>query len=137
MGPGMTKSSTKPRTKSVLLVGHCNTDSATLRRAILKADASAEVIRITSQQQLLEQLARGIDLVLVNRLLSRSYDSDEGVDLIATLASDWPRVRFMMISNYDETQAAAQQVGGVRGFGKRDTSSPEVIQLLTNALNGR
>ncbi len=120
----------------VLLVGHCGADGSYLKMAIRRALPQAQTVVVDDEKELAAQLADGPALVLVNRLLDYGYADSEGVSLIARYAGRFPDARFMMVSNYDDAQAQAEQAGGVRGFGKRELGTTRVTQLLADAFAG-
>jgi CheY-like chemotaxis protein len=73
------------------------------------------------------------DLVLVNRIFD--LDGDAGLDFIRTARAAHPDVPFMLVSNYDDAQAAAVDVGAVRGFGKSALHDAETQSLLAHYLS--
>ena len=120
--------------KKVVLVGHCGADSSFLRMAVQKADRDAKVVVVGDADELKRELADGAPLVLVNRLLEYGYEHQEGVKLIAAWREVNPAARWMMVSNFPDAHQAAEQVGGLPGFGKRDIGSPRVTELLRSAI---
>ena len=56
------------------------------------------------------------------------------VKLIAAWREVNPAARWMMVSNFPDAHQAAEQVGGLPGFGKRDIGSPRVTELLRSAI---
>jgi two-component system, chemotaxis family, chemotaxis protein CheY len=119
--------------KKVLLIGHCGADSSFLKLAVQKVDRAVETVVVHGEEDLQKHLPSAT-LVLVNRLLDYGYDETEGAELIGRLARQWPGVRFMMVSNYEEAHQAAERAGGLRGFGKREIGTPRVTNLLSDAL---
>jgi hypothetical protein len=119
--------------RKILLVGHCGADSSYLKLAVQRADRGADVVVVQGEEDLQRHLPSAA-LVLVNRLLDYGYGETEGAGLIGRLARSWPGVKFMMISNYEDAQLAAERAGGIRGFGKRDIGTPRVTNLLAEAL---
>ena len=84
-----------------------------------------------SAEETLELLRnRAIDLVTVNRKLDRDYS--DGLDVIRQIKSDPEvgQVPVMLVTNYDEHQQTAMEMGAVRGFGKLEIGSPATRELL-------
>ena len=123
-----------PPTPRIALIGHCGPDSSFLRLAIKKAIPTATIIGADDQATLDKTLAEGADLLLVNRLLEAGYTHTEGIPLIQQLRTTHPHLRTMLVSNYEDAQAAAGQAGALPGFGKRDIGSPKVTTLLQAAV---
>ena len=78
---------------------------------------------------------RRYDLVLFNRLIFA--DGSEGMELLRRaraeeLAEDTP---IMLVSNYEEAQAACEAAGGRRGFGKADLGERSTIERLARYLS--
>jgi CheY-like chemotaxis protein len=119
-------------TKHVLSVGQCSADDARLAR-MLAIEADAHLDRAHSAADAEARLAAtAYDLVLVNRIIDG--DGSEGVDFIAR-SKDTTPVPFMLVSDYADAQEAAQAAGALPGFGKGALHTPEVGQLLRQALN--
>ncbi len=114
----------------VLLVGHCGFDSGGLSRAMKRVAKDADVSRVNSDADLDQALASGDAVLLVNRALDGRFDARTGVELIAELAGRAPRPRMMLISNYPDAQAAAEQAGALPGVGKSDLKSEQAQARL-------
>ena len=121
--------------KKVVLVGHCGPDASYLRMAVGSADRGIQVFMADDIEELGALLARGVDLVLLNRELGWGVDQSGGVDVIATLRKTHPQVKTMLVSNYPDAQAAALAAGAEPGFGKREIGSPRVARLIRAALS--
>ena len=120
--------------KRVVLVGHCGPDSSFLRMAVANADRSLQVLSADDQDELNEVLKAGADLLLLNRELPYGFDQTMGVEVIRLLCKQFPNTKMMLVSNYPDAQAAAQQAGAMPGFGKREIGSPRVGQVIRDAL---
>ena|SRR5690242_14379692 len=120
--------------KKVALVGHCGPDSSYLRMAVSKAFRDAKVVAADDDSELKQLLADGVDLLLFNRILDYGFRSDEGVDVIRELRAEYPNLKMMLVSNYEDAQEAAVQAGALPGFGKREIGTPRVSQVLRDAL---
>ncbi len=122
------------RRARVLTVGHCGFDHPQLQRLIERyfnadveqAATAAEAERLLDQQ--------GYDLLLVNRLFDA--DGDSGIDWIRRMKAkaQGQAVKFMLVSNYPEAQAAAQQAGALAGFGKNALGQPGMLHTLSQHL---
>ena len=120
--------------KKVLFVGHCGPDSSYLRMAVTSAVKGTQVLAADTEEELDHALAEKPDLILFNRLLDYGFPESEGVHVIRRLRATHPELRMMLVSNYDDAQAAAVKAGALPGFGKREIGSPRVTDLLKNAL---
>jgi hypothetical protein len=121
--------------KKVVLIGHCGPDNSYLRMAIQSADKSAQVFSVEDAHELEAALEQEAHLLLINRTLSYGFDETEGVELISRLRATHPQVKLMLVSNYEEAQAAAVEAGALPGFGKREIGSPKVMHLIRDALS--
>jgi two-component system chemotaxis response regulator CheY len=121
-------------TKKVALVGHCGPDASYLRSAVSGSVRGASVLMIDEAARLEKALIDGVDLILMNRQLDWGFDTEEGVELIRQLRAKHPNVKFMLISNYPESQQEAVAAGALPGFGKREIGSSRVSELLKSAL---
>ena len=120
--------------KRVVLVGHCGPDASYLRLAVGKALNGASIERADEATELQPLLDQGVDLLLVNRQLDWGFQTTSGIDLIRHLRAKYPRLRFMLISNFPEAQREAMSAGARPGFGKGQLRHPHVAQLLRDAL---
>jgi len=130
-------------TRKVLLIGHCGPDSSYLRMAVRAAAPDALVVAIDNDEELDRTLGVGrqtseekcgVELALVNRSLDFGFNQTSGVELIRALKPAYPAVKFMLVSNYPDAQAAALKAGAIPGFGKRDIGSQVAKQALKSAL---
>ncbi|HUB26855.1 MAG TPA: hypothetical protein VL992_15625, partial [Tepidisphaeraceae bacterium] len=92
--------------KTFLLVGHCGPDGAYLRNTIRTAFDDATILAADDETELEHALAGNVDLVLLNRELLYGFAKPAGVDVIAQLKTNHPKVRTMLVSNYPDAQAA-------------------------------
>jgi len=120
--------------KRVLDVGNCSPDHAAIRDAI-RSNFDALVDRADTAEEAVQMLAeQEYHLVLVNRIFDRNGGS--GLELIALVRSD-PRfgtIPVMLISNYDNYQRQAQELGAVPGFGKLAIESAGTLEKLLQYL---
>jgi hypothetical protein len=120
--------------KTVALIGHCGPDSSYLRSAIAKAMKGVQILSADDDEELSAVLGEKVDLLLFNRELGHGFSQPEGVQCIARLRVAHPSLRMMLDSNYPDAQAAAEGVGALPGFGKREIGTPRVTELLRGAL---
>jgi len=122
-----------PRINRIVLVGHCSFDSASLRHAAQQVPRIAAVEGVNDDAGL-AKVADDASLLLVNRVLDGRFSVDHGVDLIKQLRDNGNETKAMLISNFPDAQAAAEQAGALPGFGKADTHKPETAKKLAAAV---
>ena len=120
-----------PAVTQVGLVGHCGFDSSSLTRLARKVAPEAKVMQVSPKD--LDTLGPDT-LLLVNRTLGGGFDTDRGVDVIQKVAARQDGPRALLISNHDDAQQAAEQVGARPGFGKNDINAPRGEQRLRQAM---
>lgn len=116
---------------NVVLVGHCTPDAYALKNAVRRAAPHARIVMANSDEQLAGLAVPGA-LLLVNRALDGEFRAEDGVALIAGLAS--PRPAAMLISNFPDAQAAAVAAGALPGFGKKEMGAAAVAEKIAAAL---
>lgn len=118
----------------IVLVGHCGPDSWMLKSVAERA-VPGSTVQSAHTRSAAEQSALEADLLLVNRVLDGEFDDSSGIDLIRALR-DLPgrRASLMLVSNYDDAQAAANLVGAMPGFGKSTAGKPETAERLRAAV---
>lgn len=116
--------------KTLVDCGNCGPDFNAIRN-MAKSFFGATVIQTHGPEDTLEVLRkRSIDLVTVNRKLDRDYS--DGLDVIRQIKDD-PEVGavpVMLVTNYDEHQQVAVDLGAVPGFGKLALRDPTTRQRL-------
>ena len=123
-----------PERKRVLDVGNCAPDHAAIR-SMIQGSFSAEVVQAHGLDDTLAALREGrFDLVLVNRKLDRDYS--DGLQVIQAIksASDVPPAPVMMITNYDDHQQKAVDIGAEPGFGKLQLGDETTVERLGRFL---
>jgi len=97
----------------------------------------AKIVLINSENDLKKHLP-SLRVLLVNRILDGRFESEQGVDLIRTVAAqpESPPVS-MLISNFADAQQAAEAAGAKRGFGKSELNSPAASERLQSAFTQR
>jgi DNA-binding NarL/FixJ family response regulator len=121
-------------TKKVVLIGHCGPDSSYLRLAVSRARRDAQVVVVEDQQEMEQAIQRGVDLLLLNRVLDYGFDQTDGAEVIRKLRAAHPELKMMLVSNYADAQADAVAAGALPGFGKRDIGTDRVTNLIREAL---
>lgn len=122
--------------KRIVLVGHCGFDSSTIQDAVQHAAPGVAIEHARSDEEL---KAMGPDsLLLINRQLGWGFGTDSGVDLIREIAEHTGERKpaMMLVSNYDDAQAAAVAAGAQRGFGKSEIGTGRVRDLIRGAVFG-
>ena len=118
----------------IALVGHCGPDSFMLRSAVKYAVKDAEMMMITDDTALSAALSNGVSLLLVNRMLDGNFEVAEGVELIRRLKSTYPDLATMLVSNYADSQQAAETAGARPGFGKSEIGTAKMRTALTGVF---
>lgn len=120
--------------KRVLDVGNCVPDHSSIK-SFLGKHFDCEVLQAHGADDALAALRSGpVDLVLVNRKLDMDYS--DGIEIIRQIKADadLAKVPAMLITNYDEHQQAAMEIGALRGFGKLEFGKPETVAKLQPIL---
>ena len=120
--------------KRIALVGHCGPDSSYLRLTVGRAVKGSSVLMADDDTHLQKIIADGVDLLLLNRVLDYGFAADMGADLIAQLKASHPNLKMMLVSNYEDAQAAAVKAGALPGFGKRELGSSKVAEMIRGAV---
>lgn len=121
--------------KTLVDCGNCGPDYNSIRQ-MANAYFNATVLQTHGAEDTLEVLrTRQVDLVTVNRKLDRDYS--DGVEVIRQIkaAADVSSVPVMLVTNYDEQQQRAMELGAVRGFGKLSLRDEATRELLAPYLS--
>lgn len=121
-------------TKTVVDCGNCGPDFNAIRN-MLKSSFDVKVVQTHGAEDTLEFLrANDVVLVTVNRKLDRDYS--DGLEVIRLLKADsqTASVPVMLITNYDEHQQAAMELGALQGFGKLSLNEPQTHDRLQAVL---
>jgi two-component system chemotaxis response regulator CheY len=120
--------------KKVLDVGQCDYDHGNISR-LLQSHFRVAVDRAHTPGDALARLASiRYDLVLLNRVFD--HDGSAGLDLLRQLKND-DRLRHlpvMLITNYEDVQEQAVELGALPGFGKADLHDQRTLERLRGAL---
>lgn len=116
--------------KTLLDCGNCPPDFNAIR-GMVEREFGAIVLQSHALQDTLAILRqRPVDLVTINRKLDHDYS--DGLEVAKAIKAD-PQLQsipVMLVTNYEEYQAAAIEVGCVRGFGKLAIGSVATRGLL-------
>lgn len=117
----------------VLSVGQCGFDNSNLRN-YFASEFNADVTAVDDAAELTAELAREkYDLVLVNRIFDLGGES--GLEVISDLLQNGsPRPKTMLVSNYEQYQQKAIEVGALPGFGKAELHLPATREKIAAAL---
>jgi hypothetical protein len=119
----------------IAMVGHCGPDAAMLKHAVQRLADGASVELVTDESQL-QRVLKPEALLLVNRVLDGAFSLEQGVDLIRELAGRDDGPRFMLVSNFEQSQQQAVAAGAYPGFGKKQLGQPTMRDRLHAAMNG-
>ena len=120
--------------KRLLDVGNCGPDHGALCDVVERICA-VEVIQAHGLDDAWQQLTTGsFDLVTVNRLMDR--DGSSGLEIIQRIKQDESLrdTPVMLVSNYEDAQDQAVQLGAERGYGKSQLHTEQTSQLLGRFL---
>lgn len=123
--------------RRALIVGNCDPDFGRIAH-LLRQNFDVEIVRVMHVSEAVAELLRGeFALAAVNRRVFA--DDSDGLDLVramkaGTAGETAARTPVMLISNFEEAQAAAVAAGAVRGFGKAALDAPQTVQLLAKYL---
>jgi DNA-binding NarL/FixJ family response regulator len=102
---------------------------------MMREHFAAEVTPADSGLEALD-LARSekFDLVLINRLLDA--DGSPGLEVLSAIKSDETlrHLPVMLVSNYDDAQREAMELGALRGFGKSTLGQAQTLARLRAVL---
>jgi DNA-binding NtrC family response regulator len=111
-----------------LSIGQCAADHAAISR-VLADQFHTAVIPVDDEEQAAVELRRSpVSLVLVNRIFDA--DGRSGLDFIRRWKEREPHVPIMLVSNYEDAQEDARQMGAVRGFGKAALGQPAMLDRV-------
>ncbi|MEM8677946.1 MAG: response regulator [Planctomycetota bacterium] len=123
--------------KRLLDVGNCGPDHGALCD-LIERYFDAEVVQAHGMQDALEQLRQGdFALVTINRLMD--HDGSSGLEIIQQIKQDatLSQIPVMLVSNYEDFQDQAMQLGAARGYGKSSLQADATRELLSQYLEPR
>ena len=121
--------------KTLVDCGNCGPDYNAIRQ-MANANFNAAVIQTHGAEDTLELLrTRHVDLVTVNRKLDRDYT--DGMEVIRQIKAEAElrSIPVMLVTNYEEQQQLAIELGAVHGFGKLALRDPATRDLLAPYLS--
>jgi CheY-like chemotaxis protein len=121
--------------RKVLSVGQCDPDSASLAR-FLNQHFRVSIDRAALPNDAIEKLKTDrFDLVLINRKLDADYS--DGTEIVKAIKQDskLAATPVMIVSNHEEAQKEAVELGAEYGFGKLELAQPEVVERLKPFLS--
>jgi PleD family two-component response regulator len=121
--------------RKVLSVGQCEPDSAALKR-FLDQHFRVSIDRAKLPGEAIEKLRSGrFDLVLINRKLDEDYS--DGTEIVKAIKQDaeLAKTPVMIVSNHEDAQQEAVELGAEYGFGKLEYEKPEVVERLKPFLS--
>jgi hypothetical protein len=121
-----------PAARKIVLVGHCGPDAYMLRSAVQRIVPGAMLAMVDDPDEL-EEHVEAKTVLLINRVLDGGFAGGSGIDLIASLARRQDHPVMMLVSNFEEAQAAAVKVGAKPGFGKSQLYAETTARLLREA----
>ena len=120
--------------KQILDVGQCGFDGPALKK-LLQSRLDADVTDASTGDVADRKLAEGdYDLVLVNRVFAKGGAS--GLEWIKAYKAAGHDAPVMLVSDRDEAQEEAVQLGATRGFGKSVMESDATLDHLRAAMGG-
>ncbi|MEM1304530.1 MAG: response regulator [Planctomycetota bacterium] len=120
--------------KKILDVGNCAPDFGAIT-TFFTTHFDCTVEQADKADDALAKLkSAAFDLVTVNRKLDCDYS--DGTEVIKAIKADpeTADVPVMLITNFEEHQAAAEELGAIRGFGKLDYDKPEMLERMRAVL---
>ena len=120
--------------KRILDVGNCGPDFASITR-LMTGHFDCVIEQAHGPEDALSKLgSANYDLVTINRKLDRDYS--DGIEILKAIKADadLSSVPVMLITNYEDHQDAAVELGAERGFGKLEFEQPETLAKLTSIL---
>jgi DNA-binding NarL/FixJ family response regulator len=106
-----------------------------LARALPELDTSLEVIAAEDREETLTALARHPDAALV--LLDLTLPGAHGLDLLAQIVRDFPRVPVLVLSaTHDRPTVSAAMAAGARGYVAKTARPDELLAAVRTVLAG-
>ncbi|MHC2068702.1 response regulator [Bremerella sp. T1] len=121
--------------KQVLDVGNCGYDHGSLKD-LIERNFDAKLLQSHGPTDTLKMLReQTFALVVINRKLDR--DHSDGMDILKEMKADdqLKEIPVMLLSNYEDAQAAAVEAGAVPGFGKRELGKETTLKMLQTYLD--
>ena len=131
--PGARFARTARMSKQIVLVGHCGIDGPRLQEEIGAKISDAKVTRVNSDADLKRACESPDALLLVNRdPVGFDYD---GLTIIRDICRGPTRAKVMLVSDYEDAQSEAQNLGALPGFGKSEIGSDALVDRIKHAID--
>ncbi|MCH2132273.1 MAG: hypothetical protein MK116_00850 [Phycisphaerales bacterium] len=118
---------------SVVLVGHCTPDAFMLKSMVERTLPESPVHVANDDTALSDHDEEGV-VWLVNRVLDGAFAvGSSGLDLIESRLKALPGARVVLISDLEEHQQTAEQLGARAGFGKKGLYDAQSADRLREA----
>jgi DNA-binding response OmpR family regulator len=116
----------------VLDIGNCDPDHAAITELVTsnfdavvdQADRGADAVALLKHNK--------YALAVVNRLLD--CDGSSGMDVVRNLKNNHPNLPVILITNFEEHQQTAIEIGAEVGFGKNGLRDAGTVDLLAKYL---
>jgi len=107
-----------------------------LAHALPELHAPVEVLAAVDREQTLTALARHPDCALV--LLDLTLPGAHGLDLLAQLHRDYPRLPIVVLSaTHDRATVGSAMAAGAQGYIAKTSTPAELLDAVRTVLNGR
>jgi CheY-like chemotaxis protein len=120
--------------RQILSIGQCAADHFRIAQTF-KEHFAADVVGADNDVEVQQILEQGtFDLILVNRVLDATGAS--GLKLVSALKKEpaSQAIPIMLVSNHDEAQTEAVELGAHRGFGKAALGQPAMLATVRQVL---
>jgi DNA-binding NarL/FixJ family response regulator len=106
-----------------------------LLRALPELDRRLDVIATEDRESTLTALARHPDCALI--LLDLTLPGAHGLDLLAELVRDFPRIPVLVLSaTHDRATVGAAMAAGARGYVAKTASPRDLLEAVRTVLSG-
>lgn len=106
-----------------------------LQRVLPQFDKALEAFGAANRTETLTQLARHPDFALL--LLDLALPGARGLDLLAELRREWPRLPILVLSaTHDRATVGAALAAGARGFVAKTASPQMLLDAIHTVLSG-
>ena len=122
--------------RRILDVGNCGPDHRAICKMLANCLDDVEVVQAHGAEDTMSHLRlTRFDLVLINRKLDQDYT--DGIEILKLIKTDTQtgHIPVMLITNFEEHQRAAVELGALPGFGKLDIGAERPCQAIAEALS--
>src|SRR4051794_2884939 len=114
--------------RDVILVGHCDFDGPRLQKEISAKMPNVNVTRLNDEDEF-DRIIKSSDAVLLINREPVGMDRD-GIELVRCACESNGNSHVMLISDYEDAQEEAEELGALPGFGKADIGSPKLVERI-------